>query len=130
MPNLELLDKIIDIGENYPQHLYMSMWAFTLTKDVESYDPATLPDGTTLCVAAWAAVLNGERLDWQPEYDVEFEGYCAYRVVDKLDGTQGDYISSLGRKYLGLEEDQAAYLFGCCLNLDDIRSMRDTLAEQ
>lgn len=78
--------------------------------------------GTTGCVAGWAAILTapkGSVID--PVSD---------RIINlTILGDRGTFADDLGREALGLNGDEADYLFDGCRSKDEVLTVLDAIAD-
>lgn len=107
MANTELLKKIktlitIERSGNWDQ----SLWGKTSPDNVdENGDLKEITCGTEFCVAGWACVLSGEKIDWRGA-EMMYDGNLqASRLVN------GQEIEARAAELLDLDEHSATELF-------------------
>lgn len=92
--NVDLLMQVREKIVSEPEKHYQGQWARAAS------DPRKGGDcGTAYCVAGWAAVLDGQQLDWYGEGGV----YAAYNLAARDEYGGPISISRYARQALGLE---------------------------
>ncbi|AZM51806.1 hypothetical protein DMA15_03740 [Streptomyces sp. WAC 01529] len=90
--NTDLLIKIRDKIREHPEQHDQAHWARRTSC------------GTTYCIAGWAAVLSGARLDWSDHWTDQYEGGARADTVNSGAETIDDYA----QRVLGLDNEQCA----------------------
>jgi hypothetical protein len=114
MADLFEIQGIIDFIEEHPEEWNQKEWA-----------KRTKGCGTACCVAGWAVVRAGYKLDWKHRNSNPYLGRtnCAY----DNDG-QSVAISTLAEKILGLTCHQATRLFDPKNDLEQIKQITKEIA--
>lgn len=117
MVNKELLKNTLDLINAKPETHDQSNWVLV--------EPSTVC-GTTMCFAGHAAVLAGveipdpkkhEVADWYVGKNGE---YLNWKQADKVDFSARRPVAEFARDALGLNSEQADYLFGPELDREDL----------
>lgn len=110
MPNLNKLKKLRETVLANDQFWSQHDWARKFPQD-----SAEVSCGTTYCMAGWACVNEGYKMDWtkgtEPsrQYIEEAGEYRTFVVTSFL--TDGKGIEATAQEILGLDDEQATNLF-------------------
>lgn len=113
--NVDLLMQVREKIVNEPEKHNQGSWATAQSDPREGGDC-----GTAYCVAGWAAVLDGQELDWQCGSIGWMASWLA--GMDRA-------IDTHARIVLGLTENEAFRLFLAENRRDDVLDMLDRLIE-
>jgi len=113
--NVDLLMQVREKIVNEPERHFQGSWARAESDPREDGEC-----GTAYCVAGWAAVLDGQELDWQLG---DWGGWDADYLAD------GKGIWSYAQKALGLGAIERAILFAGGNSRQRVLSMLDRLIE-
>lgn len=113
--NTDLLMQVREKIANEPEKHHQAAWALASSNPAEGGDC-----GTAYCVAGWAAVLDGQTLEWR-------ESYGGVWVADWTTG--GEAIWAYARTALGLTPREDVRLFSAENSRDYVLRVLDALIE-
>lgn len=114
MPNIEKLKALHERLVTTPEGWDQEFWA--QQKDC----------GTSYCMAGWACVLDGQKIDWglgNSDAD-SVDGYAESSYL-----TTGERVDEKGREILGLNYEQADDLFYCTNNASALMRLENLIDE-
>lgn len=112
--NVDLMLAVREQITSHPETHKQEMWA-TRTEC-----------GTTYCIAGWAAALSGKEMFWEPGRDWPLEA----SYLAKPDGGQGVSVDRYARGVLGLDQDEADFLFSGARPESEALAYLDELIEK
>jgi len=128
MANIELLDEVIDYIEEHPEEWSQNSWGSgqgvnPIKQDDGYFAPGTAC-GTAFCVAGHVANMKGGRQRWGKG----LLGGLTFISVEVPSSGNFLSVSTFAQLKLGLEREEADVLFDASNTLEQIKEIRDVLA--
>lgn len=127
MLNKELLQKTMNLINAKPETHDQANWVF---------ETSNSPCGTTMCFAGHAAVLAGAEIpdpkkhlvsDWYVGEGGKYLNYLDYNNLESRKRDEATSVAFYARQALGLDYEQAEYLFGHDLSREDLEDAVEEL---